>query len=206
MLQVTKYFSRAGLSQSENNKMEKNSKKQLLQRWNTNLSISPPFSSNLWGLFILIQIIVLISSPNSLSSHCVGQKLSDILMSAPKMAPDSHTAQHGAWQGLYRVMWSPWTWAHFQRIFTLPFTTHRIWPHICNPESLLQHQSVSDACVRYLSLTCLLFLCTFAKLQFFFVCFITVASITVLGLFILCLTIEVREVNKHSHRYHCPYW
>ena len=95
-----------------------------------------------------------------------------------KMAPDSHTAQHGAWQGLYRVMWNPWTSAHFPRIFTLPFTTHRIWPHICNPESLLQHQSVSDACVRYLSLTCLLFLCTFAKLQFFFVCFITVLPLT----------------------------
>ena len=84
-------------SQSENNEMEKNSKKQLLQRCKTNLSISPPFSSNLWGLFILIQIIVLISSPNSLSSHCVGQKLSDILMSAPKNGPG---LTHGSTWGL----------------------------------------------------------------------------------------------------------
>ena len=66
-----------------------------------------------------------IISPNSLSGHCVGQKLSDILMSAPKNGP-SHRAQHGAWQGLYKVMWNPQTSAHFPRIFTQPFTAHRI--------------------------------------------------------------------------------
>ena len=184
--------------------MEKNSKKQLLQRCNNNLSISAPFSSNLWGLFILIQIIVLISSPNSLSSHCVGQKLSDILMSAPKNGPG---LTHGSTWGLTGAIQGdvePLDLSTLSKNFhTAIYDPQNLAS--CNPESLLQHQSVSDACVRYLSLTCLLFLCTFAKLQFFFVCFITVASITVLGLFIFCLTIEVREVNKHSHRYHCPY-
>ena len=58
-----------------------------------------------------------IISPNSLSNLCVGQKLSDILMSAPKNGP-SHTAQHGAWQGLYKVMWNP------QDISTLPKNFH----------------------------------------------------------------------------------
>ena len=134
--------------------MEKNSKKQLLQRCNTNLSISAPFSSNLWGLFILIQIIVLISSPNSLSSHCVGQKLSDILMSAQKNGPGlthgSTWGLTGAIQGLYRVMWNPWTSAHFPRIFTLPFTTHRIWPHVTQKVFFSINQCQMHVFVTYL--------------------------------------------------------
>ena len=67
-----------------------------------------------------------------------------------KMALDSHTAQHGAWQGLYRVMWNPWTSAHFPRIFTLPFTTHRICPHVTQKVFFSINQCQMHVFVTYL--------------------------------------------------------